>query len=1011
MAGEPARVCSQCQSSNPSDALFCDECGAPIEARCSRCGEANRHNAKFCKKCGNGLSANAHLESTLSLNTQNAPAESAGPATAPSQYLTSERKQVTVMFADIRDSTAFIEKLDPEDVRGHFDPVLQVMMEAVHRYGGTVNQVLGDGIMALFGAPVAHEDHAVRACYAALAMQEEMRRGGGKGVSASNPLRVGIGLNSGEVVVRSLANDLNFDYSALGQTTHLAARMQELARPGTILMTSACAREVEGFVQLQAVGQRQAKGVSRPLDVFELVGATAERTRLQVAARRGLTPFVGREHEIENFRRLTDKVANGGGHIFAMVGEAGMGKSRLVRELCDNHMPAGWRVVAASAISFGKATPYFPVIELLRRYFSVAEDDSREAIQAKVAHALRQLDGALSDVVAPILTLLDALPKATERGDAAQPNILAQWAEIVDEVAKFNNMEPPQRRRHTWDSVKRLLLRESQNQPLLVVFEDLHWIDSETQSVLDGLVESLPAGRILLLVNYRIGYKHDWIDKACYSQFRIDALSADGTDALLQSLIGRSEELRPLRKLLIERTDGNPFFAEEIVRALVEDGSLVGSKGAYKAGLKIDTIGIPATVRTVLADRIDRLPQDEKQLLQCAAAVGIVVPWRLLRAIADLPDEMLNRCMANLQRAEFVYESNLFPELEYSFTHALTNEVAYGALVRERRTALHRRIVRALEESAQEKIDDSVEALAHHAMRGELWEKAAAYQRRAGHKALSRSAFADALANYERAFEALGHLPPSRENQEMQIDLHLDCRNVLFLLGDLARVERHLQQAMILAEKVHDEQRTVRVLNFLNGYYGLVGDPKRAIEMGQRALSLGAVHADLELSAVVCYYTGVAYKQTGHHVQAVEMFESGINDISDELRFERFGTAAILSVTCRSHLVQSLAEVGRFSTGERWAESGIRTAEAANHAPSLVHILCSLGVLNLIKGDLERAIAILERSFYICQSAKIPVYFPMVLVRLGYAYANCGREGKEYVSSIKASANLHRRDE
>jgi tetratricopeptide (TPR) repeat protein len=851
---------------------------------------------------------------------------------------------------------------------------------------------LGDGIMALFGAPMAHEDHAVRACYAALAMQEEMRRSGEKGgAAAQGALRIGVGLNSGEVVVRSLANDVNFDYSALGQTTHLAARMEQLAAPGTILLTSANAREVEGFVQLNALGAKQIKGVSQPVEIFELVGANLACTRLQAAARRGLTPFVGRKSEIDNFQQRTERVTGGGGQIFAIVGEAGMGKSRLVREFSQNQVPAGWRVVAASAVSFGKATPYFPVIELLRDYFSLSGGESSESVRSKILSAIRDLDVALTDMVPPILTLLDAMPEPVGSGGITSPNIVEQWAEVAEAMTKFTDMEPPQRRRHTLEGLKRLLLRESQNQPLLVVFEDLHWVDAETQAFLDGLADSLPTARILLLVNYRIGYKHDWVDKAYYTQFRLNPLPPEGAEALLQSLLGQDEDLRPLKKLLIERTEGNPFFVEESVRALVESGALIGTKGDYRPAHRLDNIGIPGTVQTVLADRIDRLAIDDKHLLQCAAAIGVIVPWRLLRAVAGLPDDELYGCLANLKSSEFLYESNLFPEPEYSFTHALTNEVAYGALLHERRIELHERIVAALEEFAGNRKDESVDALAHHATRGELWEKAARYQRQAGNKALSRSAFSDALASYQRAFAALTHLPETRETAEFQVDLHLDCRNVLFLLGELSRVGEHLQQAKALAEALSDEQRTARVLNFLNGYYGLVGDPDRAIEMGQRALSLSAVHADPALGAVVRYYTGVAYKQTGHHVQAIEMLESGIHNISDALRFERFGTAAILSVTCRSHLVQSLAEVGRFGAGERWAESGIQTAEEADHAASLIHMLCSLGVLNLIKGDLERAIAVLERSFNICQSAKIPVYFPLVSVRLGCAYANCGR--------------------
>ncbi len=985
--------CFHCKNENQAEAKFCDQCGERLDWKCSGCGETNRSGAKFCKKCGQRLET-ASLPASESVepspNSPDAPKPLAAKILASRRFIEGERKQVTVLFAEIKRPSSLMGRLDPEEVRKYIDPLLNIMIDAVHRYEGTVNQVLGDGIMALFGVPLAHEDHAVRSCYAALAMQEEVRRYlGGLGQADETGLKIGI--NSGEVVVRSISNDLNFDYSALGHTTHLAARMEELAAPGAILLTAASAREVEGFVELKTLPAVQAKGVSQPVAVFELVGVTSARTRLQAAARRGLTPFVGRQAEIELFQRLVEQAAAGRGQILAMLGEAGMGKSRLVHEFTKNHLPPDWRVVEATSISYDKATAYFPVIELLRRYFSVSEGQTTETIQTKVVEMVLNLDLTLTDTIAPILTLLDALPPRDRNRTAGRWSCFDPYPQVVEALTQFNDMEPQQRRRHTMDGVKRILLRECQNQPLLVVFEDLHWIDTESQAFLDSLADSLPTARMLLLVNYRIGYKHVWADKSYYSQSRVNPLPPTGADELLQSLLGRNEALAPVKNLIIERTEGNPFFIEEIVRSLSESGILSGTKGEHGPGLRFDTLQLPSTVQTVLADRMDRLPVEEKQLLQTAAVVGVIVPLRLLRAVAGLPDEALYRCLTSLQSGEFLYETKLFPELEYSFTHALTNEVAYGALLHGQRTALHGRIVGALEDLAGNRPDDYVEALAHHALRGELWEKALEYQRQAGSKAMSRSAFSEALSSYQRAFEALNRLAESRDKIEMRIDLHLDCRNVLFLLGDLTRVAEHLHRAEILAQSLGDQQRMARVLNFLNSYYGLIGDPQRAIEIGRRTLALTTVGADAALGAVTYYYLGVAYKQTGQYRQAIDVLTSGIRSIDGGLRNERFGTAAVLAVTCRSHLVQSLTAVGQFSEGVRLGEEGMGIAEEANHPASLIHMTCSLGALYLMKGDLEQALSMLERGLQICQSANVPVYLPLVFSRLGCAYAHCGR--------------------
>ena len=797
-------ICPQCQCENLPASIFCEHCGVRLEAVCSHCGEPSRRGAKFCRNCGQLINHTAAAAPAVVAGVPSpetyVPKHLAEKILASRQSLEGERKQVTVLFADIRGSTRLLEGVDPEEAQKLIDPVLRVMMDAVHRYEGTVNQVLGDGIMALFGAPLAHEDHAVRACYAALAMQEEMRRYRSKlGQSEELGLQIGIGLNSGEVVVRSISNDLNVDYSALGHTTHLAARMQELAAGGTTLMTASTLRQVEGFVQVKSLGAVQVKGVSRPVDAFEVVAATTARTRVQAAATRGLTPLVGRRTEIEVFNKLVEQTSSGKGQILAMVGEPGMGKSRLVHEFTRHQLRPDWLVLEGASVSYGKATPYFPLIAMLRQYFQIADGEGSEKIRDQVVMHTLELDNTLKDAIPPILALLDVLPDEKTAAPVDEHSRPIRLQDVGEMIKHFNSMDPQQRRRHTLDAVKRVLIRESQRQPLLAVFEDLHWIDNETQAFLDVLIESLPMARILLVVNYRPAYTHSWTGKTYYTQLRVDPLQSAGAEELLQHLLGNNEDLAPLKELLIKRTEGNPFFAEESVRSLVETQVLVGAKGAYRPGLRVDAISIPSTVQSVVADRIDRLSREAKHLLQMAAVIGVIVPFPLLRAVAQLSEEELYSHLSALQSAEFLYETSLFPKLEYSFKHALISEVAYGALLHERRTFLHARVVAALEDIAGENLRDHIETLAHHALHGELSQKAVAYSRQAGIKAMARSANTEAVLFLEQALAALSKQPDTRQKLEQGVEIRLELRNALFLLGEFDKLYSQLCEAESLA--------------------------------------------------------------------------------------------------------------------------------------------------------------------------------------------------------------------
>jgi class 3 adenylate cyclase/tetratricopeptide (TPR) repeat protein len=988
-------ICPQCQSDNPANAAFCDECGARLEMACPNCGEPNRRSAKFCRNCGQSIN---QAVTTASLATAGAPAPDtyvpkhlAEKILATRHTLEGERKQVTVLFADIRDSMKLIENRDPEEAQKIFDPVLKIMMDAVHRYEGTVNQVLGDGIMALFGAPLAHEDHALRACYAALAMQDEMRQHRQRlGQSEESGLHIGVGMNSGEVVVRSIDNDLNIDYSALGQTTHLAARMQELAGPGVSLLSSNTLRQVEGFIQVKSLGAVPVKGVSRPVDSYEIIGATSARTRVQAGAARGLTPLVGRSMEIDIFNKLVDRAKGGHGQILAMVGEPGMGKSRLVHEFTRHQLPPDWRVLEATSVSYGKATPYFPLIEMLCRYFQITAGESSENIRDQVVMHILQLDNSLKDAIPPIVSLLGGLPDEKNSAGYRERDWLAQLPDIGEMIRRFNSMDSQQRRRYTLDAIKRICVRESRRQNLLLIFEDLHWIDHETQAFLDALVESLPMNRLMLLVNYRPEYKHNWSDKSYYTQVRVDPLQTSSAEELLSKLLGTNRNLAALKELLIRRTEGNPFFAEETVRSLAEIAVLTGEKGAYRPGLKIDDLVIPSTVQSVVADRIDRLPIEEKHLLQTAAVIGVIVPFDLLHAVSELSDDQLFHYLAHLQSAEFIHETNLFPNLEYTFKHALTHEVAYGALLHERRTVLHAQIVRAIEVINAGNLQEKIEQLAQHAQQGALWEKAVFYLWQSGAKASSRSANQEAREFYGRALQSLEHLPQTGVALQQAIDLRLDLRNPLFLLGEFERLYSCLRDAERIAENLDDQRRLGRVLNFLISYYGLIGEHDRAIDACERALSLNSV--DTELNTVTYYYLGQANFYRGQYGRAMEALNHSLSLIRDEkYKYERFGTAYILSVINEVWLVQCLAVLGAFEEGAVHAQRGIEIAQAANHVSSLAYAYCSLGLLALLKGDVNEAIVALEKARKMCEDSDIKVLLTHIWAHLGLAYALSGR--------------------
>jgi class 3 adenylate cyclase/tetratricopeptide (TPR) repeat protein len=954
---------------------FCGECGAPLASKCPSCGAANPPEHKFCGQCAAPFRTTPTVKSAAPASYT--PKHLAERILTSKSALEGERKQVTVLFADLKGSMELLADRDPEEARKLLDPVLEHMMEAVHRYEGTVNQVMGDGIMALFGAPLAHEDHAVRGCYAALRMQEALKRYAEDTRRAHGvEVQIRVGLNSGEVVVRSIGSDLRMDYTAVGQTTHLAARMEQLAMPGTVRLTGETTRLAEGYVEVRSLGPIPVKGLPDPIEIFELTGAGQARTRLQAAALRGLTRFVGRDAEVEHLRRVLGQAGAGRGQVVAIVGEAGVGKSRLVYEFTHSHRVQDWLILESSSVSYGKATSYLPVIDLLKGYFKIGDRDDHREMRAKVLGRVLGLDRALEPLLPPLLALLD-----------------------VPEDPAWQNLDPPQRRQRTLDAVKRLLLRESQVQPLLVVFEDLHWVDGETQALLDSLVESLGSARLLLLVNYRPEYEHRWGSKTAYSQLRLDTLPAESAAELLATLLGPDPGLVPLTQMLEKR--GNPFFLEETVRTLVETGALAGERGAYRLTRPVEALEVPAKVQTILAARIDRLPAEEKRLLQAASVIGKDVPYALLAAIAEQPEEALRRGLGHLQEAEFLYETSLFPELEYTFKHALTHEVTYGSLLHERCRTLHASIVGTLETTFRDRLHEQVEPLARHAYRAEQWDKAARYARLAGEKAAARSAHRQAAELFQQAIRALGHIPEAPATLLAEIELRYGLRSAQLAGGELEPIPENMGRALSLADTLDDTPWRSRITAALAHYFWLVRDLPRAFDLARRAIDIAEGTGEALTAALARGTLGRVHWARGEYGAAVALFRECLEIEPTDVPRGVAAIPAIPSVVSQRWLAQSLAESGSFEAAIAAGREALRTAEMRNHPYSLVNALTALGTVLLRSGRFGEAVNLVERAAEVSRTFGFRDFlagFPSLLAIL-YAYTGRQAEARAIVDA------------
>jgi len=898
----------------------------------------------------------------------------------PSNIREGERKLVTVLYADIKESLEICAEHDPEEALNVFEAVLKLMTQAIHKWDGTVNLVLADGLFALFGAPLAHEDHAVRACLAALEIQRIVELHAGELSRATvRPLRVRFGLNSGEVAIRPIDSGRQIETRAMSPTLHAASRIGQRALPGQLLISRETWRLTEGHFEVKAIPPVEDNAGDGP--IFELVAAGPARTRFMARAAHGLTRFIGRNAQLEQLHRLQQFAGKGRGQVVAVVGEAGVGKSRLAYELVHSPSTEGWLVLACGAASYGQTMSYLPVINLLKGYFDIHDQDSLDVVRDKVTAKLLALDRALAPTLPALLALLDV---------------------PVDDPS-WQALDPRQRRRCMLDAGRYLLLRQARERQLLLIFEDLHWIDSETQALLDSLVESLGSSRILLLVTYRPEHRHGWGGKTCYSQSRLDALATEGAGRLLDALLGEHASLARLKRLLVKR--GNPFFLEETVRTLVETKALEGSPGLFRLTRPVETLQLPATVQVILAARIDRLSPEDKRLLQVAAVVGRSVSFSLLQAITGLPEETLRKALDRLQAAELVHEVGLPPDVEHRFKHALTQEVAYGSMLQDRRRELHARIVEVIEALHRDHLGEHVDVLAHHAQRGELPEKAVSYLFQAGEKAARRSAPRIAEGWYRQALDQVQTLPETRDKWEQAFAILDGMNGVLANLGETRSGAQCLRQADVFAGKLSDDRRRGRLLAMLASYCAMHGELDEAVVKGQCALAMAERTDNAALRIQTQAYLEQVHYYRADYEQVADLAAANLGTSAPDSPY--YGASVPGPVFIRLFLIRSLAELGQFSDAASHAHEMIKLAESTQ-SPFAVGAaqLCS-GWNLLAKGDWARAWPHFERGTAEYRKGSIVLALPHALASSAWILAQLGetgqalgylREGEEFLT-------------
>jgi class 3 adenylate cyclase/tetratricopeptide (TPR) repeat protein len=969
--------CPKCQFENREEAIFCKECGTKLEFLCPSCGHSYEAGSKFCDKCGQDL--RAHKEPT--------PIDYAQPQTYTPKHLAEkiltsrstlegERKLLTVLFADVANFTSLSEKLEPEEVHQIMEGCLRILMDEIHKYEGTINQFTGDGVMALFGAPLAHEDHAQRACYAALAIQKDLVEYSDKvKKDYGQEFQMRIGLNSGPVVVGSIGDNLHMDYTAIGDTINLASRMEGLAQPSTVLLSRDTYHLVKDYFDLKPIGPLEVKGKEAPQEAYELVNAGGAATRLEASMSRGLTRFVGRENSMAALLEAYEKVKNGTGQVVGIVGEAGVGKSRLLFEFRHRLAPDELGYLEGHCIHFGGAMPYLPILDILRSYFEIREGEREMVILKRIKERILGLDQKLHGINSPIQDLLSL--------------------KVEDEA--YFKLEPKQRREKVFEALRDLIVRGSQERLLVLVIEDLHWIDKTSEEFLDYLIGWLANIKVLLILLHRPEYTHRWGGKSYFNRIGLDQLTLKSSAELVRAILQGGETAPELSNLILNRAAGNPLFMEELTHSLLENGSIQKKDQHYFLARTSSDLQVPDTIQGIIAARMDRLEENLKRIMQVASVIGREFAFRILQAISGVREDLKSQLL-NLQGLEFIYEKSLFPELEYVFKHALTQEVAYNSLLSNRRKEIHNKIGGAIEELYGGNLEEFYEMLAYHYAKGEALEKACRYLKLSGQKAVRSHALWEGYGFYKEAVELLSRPPETEEKKKGLIEVLQLMRIPMSLLGYPEGSFKFIQQGEGLAKELGDPRLLARLHALMGHYYNHLGDPLTAIRYTEESFEEALKAQDIELTASLGYSLCNTYNSLGQYKTIVDKMPEVVKLIEKGKReSDFFATALNLYSSICAYCGFALGQLGRFAEGKVFLDKALVNPSLADDPATLGQTQLIYGLLFWGKGDFTSAKEHLEKSLAYCEKAKFIILVALNLCFLGHVHSYLGdrKTGRE----------------
>ena len=872
--------------------------------------------------------------------------------------LEGERKQVTILFADIKSSTELIETIDAESANQILEPVLRAMMAAVQHYEGTVNKIQGDGLMAIFGAPLAYEDHAVRACYAALDMQTAVHD-----LAAQHPrdiptIQIRVGLHSGEVIVRAINNDLSMNYDAVGMTVHLASRMEQHAQPGSICLTRNTMRLAHAYITVKPLGPTLVKGLSKPVDIFSLTGKKGARTRLQAAHQSGLTPFVGRQRELEILDECFRQAQTGQGQVVFLVGDPGIGKSRLlyefrqrIKRLCT------WN--EGHTMSFGQNIPFHLHIDLMKRNLGIDDDDTEQTIGDKIKRSVLRVDKNLVSIIPYLRYLLGIDPNDTA----------------------VTNMDPKLRRNEIFDALRQLMLRAAEAKPQVLVYEDLHWSDRASEEFLRILSDSIPTTRVLCLITYRPGHQHTLGERTFHTRLALKPLDQETTQQVARSLLDDAQLPAALETLILKKAEGNPFFVEEVLESLKQAGTIRHSGNQWRLTQKVEDIVVPDTIQDVLMARIDRLETAPRNTLQLASVIGREFTERLLIRLGDIRDRTA-ACLQELKAIELIHEKSLYPELAYMFKHALTQDIAYHSLLTQHRQRLHGVIGQAIEELYADKLAEHYEMLAHHYTKGENWPKALQYLIESADKAADACAVQEAIDYYDQALSTLQHFPPDQAISTQKM-LHHKKAELFPLISDFDNAHKENHFVAELAKQTGDAlaEGTALAAMAENSMFNHQLD--RALEESRRVIAIGHQIDAQQLLAAGHYTKG--------HTQAVIGY---LQDARKNLEISQSLSAASRSAYHQSMVVMVISELdawqGNYGTSILKANDAVAIARQHNLLFPLLNCLWSLGLPLVAKGDYDAAMAAFSEALSLAEKFGAEIFRNRILNSLGWLYAECG---------------------